>query len=204
MAKPTPSKIAYLLQQGPKLFRPLVCTAYQEWMPSIPKLGAFYKKAGLRRTITYLRYTLGNSLPLGDIVGEDEKGTIYTDHGYTYRGRKRLIWYRSPSPVKFDASDVPPRWWGWIHWMHDDLPGAQTVRPIYEKKPIRSGYAGPRYLPPGHLLRSDTKEQYESFGRTAYDSWGKGPTAMVKYGPKHVSSKEQVSRKDDYDWLDKK
>lgn len=102
----------------------------------------------------------------GEKVGADAAGNAY------YRkpakdGRKERRWviYNGDN----EASRVPPRWHGWLHFTHDDIPeaGEALTHPwVRDHRPNPTGTSG-AYVRPGSLPSG--KERPKTLGD--YEAW---------------------------------
>lgn len=72
---------------------------------------------------TFLQLFRTDELKFGDLIGVDEHGNKYYQNKMYFLGRSRWVYY---SDEKFgwdyDASQIPPDWHRWLHYMTDDPP----------------------------------------------------------------------------------
>ena len=69
-----------------------------------------------------------NEIRLGKVVGEDSFGNTYYENNEYFFGRNRWVDYKRKD---VDASQIPPEWHRWIHYITDDPP---TKCPPVERK----------------------------------------------------------------------
>ncbi|KAI6646590.1 hypothetical protein LOD99_12711 [Oopsacas minuta] len=69
-----------------------------------------------------------SDLRVGTLVGEDANGNKYYENLRYQFGRHRFVDYKLK---EFDASQVPPEWHGWLHYMTDNPP--TKVPPVPRK-----------------------------------------------------------------------
>jgi NADH:ubiquinone oxidoreductase subunit len=107
-------------------------------------------------TIGTLLYTLF----CGAKKGQDRLGNRY----YQGKDGKRWVLYAKGN----DASSVPPSWYGWLHYTHDDVLGAAYPWQ-HEHEP---NYTGTRYayFPPGHL-NAPKGQPYSAVPKEPYVPW---------------------------------
>lgn len=101
----------------------------------------------------------------GEEVGRDAQGNIYYRKEAGRQRERRWVIYNGDN----EASRVPPRWHGWLHFTHDDVPQGEED---LAKPWIREHRANPTgseqvYLRPGALptgkARPRTLGDYESW-----------------------------------------
>lgn len=51
----------------------------------------------------------------GTCVGTDKYGNKYFENKYYFYGRDRWVEYAPHYHMDFDASQIPPEWFGWMH-----------------------------------------------------------------------------------------
>ena len=86
-------------------------------------------------------------LRVGTLIGEDTAGNKYYENLRYQFGRHRFVDYKDKQ--YFDASQVPPEWHRWLHYMTDDPPTevAPAQRKFHaEHKPNLTGTDGD-YIP---------------------------------------------------------
>lgn len=86
-------------------------------------------------------------------VGEDEFGNRYFEQrkGVGPLGKpRRFVIYKDLA----DASKVPAKWHGWLHYTVDTLPDDENYRQRPWQKPHKMNMTGTRlaYRPPGSIL----------------------------------------------------
>lgn len=94
---------------------------------------------------------------LADQVGEDEFGNRYYEQrrGVGPLGRpRRFVVYKDLA----DASKVPPKWHGWLHYTVDTRPDQENYRERSWQKPHKMNMTGTSqaYRPKGSILRPQT------------------------------------------------
>lgn len=90
----------------------------------------------------------------GERVGEDGLGNIY----YRERnGTRRWVIYKDLS----EASQIPPDWHAWIHFITDELPSDEDYKPRPWEEAHRPNLTGTyeAYRPPGSVMRPRVQEQ---------------------------------------------
>lgn len=90
----------------------------------------------------------------GERVGEDGLGNVY----YRERnGTRRWVIYKELS----EASQIPPGWHAWIHFITDELPDDEHYKPRDWEEAHRPNLTGTyeAYRPPGSVLRPHVQEQ---------------------------------------------
>lgn len=68
----------------------------------------------------------------GTLVGVDGFGNRYYENNYYGFGKNRWVEYADNVGLEYDASQITPRWNGWIHHKTDYLPHEDAGRPIYD------------------------------------------------------------------------
>lgn len=89
----------------------------------------------------------------GERVGEDGLGNVY----YKERGgTRRWVIYKALS----EASQIPPGWNAWIHYISDELPDDEDYRSRPWEEAHRPNLTGTfeAYRPPGSVLRPRVQE----------------------------------------------
>ena len=90
----------------------------------------------------------------GERVGEDGLGNVY----YRERnGTRRWVVYKDLS----EASQIPPAWHAWIHFITDELPSDEDYKPRPWEEAHRPNLTGTyeAYRPPGSVMRPRVQEQ---------------------------------------------
>ncbi|CAG0882945.1 unnamed protein product [Cyprideis torosa] len=80
---------------------------------------------------SFVKIYKNNDIRIGEFVGEDCFGNKYYHDPNYFIGRSRWVEYNHKVGLNFDASQVPPEWFGWLHYKTDDPP-SKVPR---EKKP---------------------------------------------------------------------
>jgi NADH:ubiquinone oxidoreductase subunit len=96
----------------------------------------------------------------GKLVGTDATGNRYyvQSRGVGPLGvPRRWVIYRTLA----EASQVPPEWHGWLHFLVDEPPTAETYVPRPWQKPHRMNMTGTpeAYRPPGSILASGKRPE---------------------------------------------
>lgn len=73
-----------------------------------------------------------DELKEGTLVGEDKYGNKYYQNNMYFYGRNRWVIYNPKVGLNYDASQVPPEWFGWLHYKTDLLPTQDPTRPRYK------------------------------------------------------------------------
>ena len=98
----------------------------------------------------------------GNLVGEDDFGNKYYSE---CKGERRWVIYNGLS----EASYVPPKWHGWLHYTTNDLPDQNGYRPHHWEKrhiPNRTGSSG-AYRPSGSAQSGGARARATG----DYDAW---------------------------------
>ncbi|KAK6176393.1 hypothetical protein SNE40_014687 [Patella caerulea] len=70
-----------------------------------------------------------DELKSGRLVGEDGFGNKYYENKSYFMGRSRWVDYSLAVNLDYDASQVPPEWHRWLHYIADEPPTeAQLVK----------------------------------------------------------------------------
>lgn len=64
----------------------------------------------------------------GKLVGADKYGNKYFEDLSYFFGRSRWVEYASYKNLEFDASQVPPEWFGWLHYRNDYPPNCDIAK----------------------------------------------------------------------------
>ncbi|KAI8781707.1 NADH dehydrogenase 1 alpha subcomplex subunit 12 ndufa12/DAP13 [Biomphalaria glabrata] len=80
---------------------------------------------------SFLKMFRHDDLKWGTLVGEDKYGNKYYENNYYFFGKNRWVSYPQSSGFDFDASEIPPEWHRWMHYMTDDPP---TKVPLPQRK----------------------------------------------------------------------
>ncbi|XP_076244548.1 NADH dehydrogenase (ubiquinone) B17.2 subunit [Calliopsis andreniformis] len=82
-------------------------------------------------------------LKSGTLVGEDKFGNKYYENNSYFYASNRWVIYAEEVNYEYDGSQVPPEWFGWLHYKTDLPPHKDPTRPKYkwiaEHKPNLSG-----------------------------------------------------------------
>ncbi|KAL2736560.1 putative NADH dehydrogenase ubiquinone 1 alpha subcomplex subunit 12 [Vespula maculifrons] len=73
-----------------------------------------------------------DELKIGVLIGEDKYGNKYYENNAYFVGRNRWVIYAEHVGLNYDASQVPPEWYGWLHYKTDLPPHHDPSRPKYE------------------------------------------------------------------------
>lgn len=57
-----------------------------------------------------------DDLKIGTLVGTDKYGNKYYENNYYFYGRNRWVEYAPHVHMQYDASQIPPEWFGWMHY----------------------------------------------------------------------------------------
>lgn len=69
-----------------------------------------------------------DSIKAGRLVGSDKYGNKYFENPYHFFGRSRWVEYADYKNLEYDASQVPPEWFGWLHYKTDAPPFADCIK----------------------------------------------------------------------------
>ncbi|XP_034254636.1 NADH dehydrogenase [ubiquinone] 1 alpha subcomplex subunit 12-like, partial [Thrips palmi] len=72
-----------------------------------------------------------DDLKIGCLVGTDQFGNKYYENNNYFFGRNRWVEYSPAFGFDYDASMIPPEWFGWIHYRTDYRPCEDPTRPFY-------------------------------------------------------------------------
>lgn len=81
---------------------------------------------GLKKS--FLKLYLTSTLKKGRLVGADKYGNKYYENPYYFMGRSRWVEYAEYKNFDYDASQVPPEWFGWLHYRTDAAPYEDAVK----------------------------------------------------------------------------
>ncbi|XP_035740428.1 probable NADH dehydrogenase [ubiquinone] 1 alpha subcomplex subunit 12 [Vespa mandarinia] len=73
-----------------------------------------------------------DDLKSGVLIGEDKYGNKYYENNMYFVGRNRWVIYAEHVGLNYDGSQVPPEWFGWLHYKTDLPPHQDPSRPNYE------------------------------------------------------------------------
>ncbi|KYM79897.1 putative NADH dehydrogenase [ubiquinone] 1 alpha subcomplex subunit 12 [Atta colombica] len=73
-----------------------------------------------------------DELKSGTLVGEDKYGNRYYENNIHFIGRNRWVIYADKVGLNYDGSQVPPEWFGWLHYKTDLPPHEDPSRPKYK------------------------------------------------------------------------
>ncbi|XP_026473701.1 NADH dehydrogenase [ubiquinone] 1 alpha subcomplex subunit 12 [Ctenocephalides felis] len=85
---------------------------------------------GIRGSLAKLART--DDLKLGTLVGEDKYGNKYYENNEYFYGRNRWVDYAPHVGLNYDASQVCPEWFGWLHYK-TDLPPTKDPARVHHK-----------------------------------------------------------------------
>ncbi len=95
----------------------------------------------------------------GVLVGKDAYGNAYYKTRKVLRGRQERRWVIYAG--RFDASKVPPEWYGWLHYTTNEVLTADS--PFHKPwiKPHQPNMSGTddAYRQPGHPLRGGQRQK---------------------------------------------
>ncbi|KAG5333879.1 NDUAC dehydrogenase, partial [Acromyrmex charruanus] len=109
-------------------------------MANLTKLLGLDKFATLFRTIrdhggitgSFKTFFRVDELKSGTLVGEDKYGNRYYENNMHFIGRNRWVIYADKVGLNYDGSQVPPEWFGWLHYKTDLPPHEDPSRPKYK------------------------------------------------------------------------
>ena len=92
----------------------------------------------------------------GKLKGTDEFGNKY----YESKSGKRWVIYKE----KVEASNIPPKWFSWIHFTSDKLPDADQKRYSWEKKHVPNLTGTSRAYRPKKIIEGNNfKKKYDTW-----------------------------------------
>ena len=105
------------------------------------------------------RQTIGTMIHtffFGKLKGTDEFGNKY----YESKSGKRWVIYNDI----VEASNIPPNWHSWIHFIKDKLPGSNQKKYFWEKKHVSNLTGTNKDYRPKTIIESKTiKKKYETW-----------------------------------------
>ncbi|XP_045458475.1 probable NADH dehydrogenase [ubiquinone] 1 alpha subcomplex subunit 12 [Melitaea cinxia] len=69
-----------------------------------------------------------DTLKEGKFVGSDSFGNKYYENHYYILGRSRWVEYNPLVKWEYDASQVTPEWFGWLHYKTDRVPSDDCAK----------------------------------------------------------------------------
>ncbi|XP_076298385.1 NADH dehydrogenase (ubiquinone) B17.2 subunit [Lasioglossum baleicum] len=91
-----------------------------------------------------------DTIKAGTLVGVDSEGNKYYENNSYFYSSNRWVIYADKYGMDYDASQVTPEWYGWLHYKTDLLPHRDPTRPKYKwmakHKPNLSG-TNEAYMP---------------------------------------------------------
>jgi NADH dehydrogenase (ubiquinone) 1 alpha subcomplex subunit 12 len=76
---------------------------------------------------SFLQLFRTDELKWGDLVGVDKFGNKYYQNKMYFMGRSRWVYYSDQNHGwDYDASQVPPEWHRWLHYICDEPPTKDT------------------------------------------------------------------------------
>ncbi|XP_014366435.1 probable NADH dehydrogenase [ubiquinone] 1 alpha subcomplex subunit 12 [Papilio machaon] len=79
-----------------------------------------YRNGGVWKSLCKLgRF---DTLKDGRYVGCDAFGNQYFENPYYFLGRSRWVEYNKSVKLEYDATQITPEWYGWLHYRTDCLP----------------------------------------------------------------------------------
>lgn len=142
------------------------------------------------------------AVQVGELKGIDQFGNQYYQSYQRMTGKNRWVVYAARSR-DLDASQVPPEWHGWLHYMWDETPIENPLpspKYLLQHQSNIGSQMGTRaaYLPPGHLY---TPNQHVTFQSTdehqrkavsSYNTWEKiDPDTDASKHPEYASKTER-------------
>ncbi|XP_076750988.1 NADH dehydrogenase (ubiquinone) B17.2 subunit [Xylocopa sonorina] len=73
-----------------------------------------------------------DELKTGTLVGEDKFGNKYYENNEYFFSSNRWVIYSDRYGMDYDGSQVPPEWFGWLHYKTDLPPHKDPNRPKYK------------------------------------------------------------------------
>ncbi|VDD92530.1 unnamed protein product [Enterobius vermicularis] len=64
---------------------------------------------------------------VGTFIGEDQFGNRYYENNNYFVPRDRWVEYPLSKWLEYDATQIPPEWYRWIHHMTDTPPTKKTI-----------------------------------------------------------------------------
>ncbi|XP_026331913.1 probable NADH dehydrogenase [ubiquinone] 1 alpha subcomplex subunit 12 [Hyposmocoma kahamanoa] len=69
-----------------------------------------------------------DTLKEGKLVGRDLHGNRYYENDYYLLGRNRWVEFNDKVKFEYDASQIHPEWYGWLHYVTDCLPCEDSAK----------------------------------------------------------------------------
>ncbi|KAK0422717.1 hypothetical protein QR680_007742 [Steinernema hermaphroditum] len=88
------------------------------------KFGRIIKQIGGVRAALKQRYLM-DITRAGTLVGEDKFGNKYYEDNSFFMPRNRWVQYPDRVWLDYDASQIPPEWYRWLHHTSDKTPVEQ-------------------------------------------------------------------------------
>ncbi|CAK9296727.1 unnamed protein product [Gordionus sp. m RMFG-2023] len=101
---------------------------------------------GLLKSLVKIYYT--DDLKEGRLIGKDQFGNEYFENNSYFFGRNRWVEYTRKVGLDYNATQVPPGWHAWIHYMTDQAPKSND--PKYDwMEPYQQNMTGThhKYVP---------------------------------------------------------
>ncbi|XP_077298008.1 NADH dehydrogenase (ubiquinone) B17.2 subunit [Arctopsyche grandis] len=81
---------------------------------------------------SYYKLYRTDDLKHGVLVGEDKYGNKYFENPKYFFTKNRWVEYNPNYGLWYDGSQIPPEWFGWMHYKTDLLPHQDGSRPKYK------------------------------------------------------------------------
>lgn len=104
-----------------------------------------------------------STLKSGRLVGSDKYGNKYYENRYYFMGRSRWVEYAEYINYDYDASQVPPEWFGWLHYRTDAAPFEDEVKLHSKYKWMLDHSENPTGTKDAYMPYSSTKPKIEAW-----------------------------------------
>ncbi|XP_048488716.1 probable NADH dehydrogenase [ubiquinone] 1 alpha subcomplex subunit 12 [Plutella xylostella] len=114
---------------------------------------------GIRKSLQTLWYT--DTLKEGEYKGTDCNGNKYYENQRYMIARSRWVKYNLIYGFDYDASQIPPEWYGWLHYKTDRLPCEDPA-----KLELKADCRAQKWLQPTSENMSGTAKAYVPYSTT--------------------------------------
>ncbi|XP_074097147.1 NADH dehydrogenase (ubiquinone) B17.2 subunit [Cotesia typhae] len=92
------------------------------------RLGKIIRQNGINPLKVLGQLYRTDDLKFGKHMGTDKYGNRYYQNDFYFYGRNRWVIYADHVHMDYDASQVSPEWYGWLHYKTDLLPHEDPAR----------------------------------------------------------------------------
>ncbi|XP_063393801.1 probable NADH dehydrogenase [ubiquinone] 1 alpha subcomplex subunit 12 [Cydia fagiglandana] len=104
----------------------------------------------------------------GCLMGWDVNGNKYYENQRYMIGRSRWVEYAEHYKWEYDGSQVTPEWFGWLHYMTDQVPCCNLIKCCMRQSDCHNRWL----LPPEENMTGTTRQYYPySTTRQAVAVW---------------------------------